>query len=261
MRVADIIIVGAGTAGCVLAHRLVEWTNARVLLIEAGPTYPGWALNAPLAGLRLRTLWSWPLQTVPQEQLNGRRINFPMGRLVGGSSAVNAMVAAAGPAADHDSWAAAGCTGWSWAELQPCLERASGAGRGSMLSVGPPVYVSEFSHAFLVACEQDGLTRVASLTGEESETCGLFPVFQRKGGRQSAANYLDSIVPTERFLVRTRAEVRRVLFAKGRAVGVELADPGQTGRCPVRRCPALSENLAKLRDWSGRFTRVGRLEG
>lgn len=216
---ADIIIVGAGTAGCVLARRLVERTGKRVLLIEAGPRYPAWALHAPLAGLRLRTAWSWPLESVPQQQLNGRRIAFPMGRVIGGTSSVNAMVAAVGPPVDHDAWAV---PGWSWNDLRPCLERAASLQGGSMLPVNRAVFESAFSTAFLRACEEDGLRRVGVLDGCQSEACGLFALFQDRGSRSSAARYLHDMTRDRKLSILPRTEVRRVLFAGQRAVGVEL---------------------------------------
>ena len=121
----DLIVVGSGTAGCAVARRLVERTDLNCLLIEAGPVYPSWALNAPLASLRLRKHWSWPAETVPQEHLLGWRIELPMGRVAGGRSAINAMIAVPGPAADLDQWTANGCPGWAWNDLQPGLERAA----------------------------------------------------------------------------------------------------------------------------------------
>ena len=225
--VPEIIVVGAGTAGCVLARRLVEKTGKRVLLIEAGPRYPAWALHAPLAGLRLRTAWSWRLQSVPQQQLDGRRIVFPMGRVVGGTSSVNAMVAAAGPAADHDAWAV---PGWSWADLRSCLERAASLHGSSMLPVQMPVYESAFSKAFLRACEEEGVRRVGVLSDCRSETCGLFPVFQDRGVRSSAARYLRDLEPRGLLSVLPRTEVRRVLFSGQRAVGVEFGERRAAGR-------------------------------
>ena len=231
----DIIVVGSGTAGCAVARRLAERTDLRCLLIEAGPAYPGWALSAPLASLRLRKLWSWPAETVPQEQLLGRKIELPMGRVAGGTSAVNAMIAVEGPAADFDHWATNGCPGWSWADLQPGLERAASRSGNAMLLVSDPGFVSDFSGSFLDACEEAGIRRVPSLNGGESETCGFFPVFQRNSRRESAANYLAASVPGNRLQLRTRTEVRRVLFKAGRAVGVELGGRMTGSRVIARR--------------------------
>ena len=165
MQDADFIIVGAGTAGLVLASRLIQETSARVLVLEVGPRYPKWALDAPLAGLRLRKAWSWTTQTVPQKGLGGRTIPIPMGRLAGGTSAVNAMIAAIGPSADFDAWEKAGCTGWEWEALLPFWERATLANKQGIMPVNPPTFVSDFSHAFLEACQQEGCQKVENLTG------------------------------------------------------------------------------------------------
>ena len=224
MSVPQVIVVGAGTAGCVIARRLAEGCGKRVLVIESGPRYPGWALQSPLAGLRLRRHWSWPLESVPQPQLHGRRIAFPMGRVVGGTSSINAMVAAAGPPADYDLWAASGNPGWSWADLGPCWERAVSRPGLARLPVSEPTYESAFSLAFLRACQEDGIRRVSSLTGAETETCGLFPLFQERGARASAARYLADVRPPGQLSIQPRTTVRRVLMEGSRAVGVELGD-------------------------------------
>lgn len=226
----QVIIVGAGTAGCVLARRLVERTDARVLVVEAGPRYAGWALGPPLAGLRLRRRWSWPLESVPQPQLGGRRIPLPMGRVVGGSSSVNAMVAAAGPPADYDAWAAAGNEGWAWADLAPCWERVAAPAGGGLLPVAAPRHESAFSAAFLRACAEVGIDRRQPLTGAEAETCGTFSLFQHRGWRASAARCLSAAGPADRLAVMPRAPVRRVVMEGGRAAGVELGGPRRAGR-------------------------------
>jgi choline dehydrogenase len=225
-----VIIVGAGTAGCVLARRLLERTHARVLVVEAGPRYPGWALGAPLAGLRLRRRWSWATESVPQSQLGGRRIPLPMGRVVGGSSAVNAMVAAAGPPADYDAWAAAGNEGWAWADLAPCWEQVASAAGGGLLPVAAPRYESAFSAAFLGACAELGIGRRQPLTGAEAETCGTFSLFQERGARVTAARCLSAARLDERLTVLPRTPVCRVVMEGGRAVGVELGGPRRAKR-------------------------------
>ena len=226
MRYADVIIVGAGTAGLVLANRLIQDTTAQVLLLEAGPHYPTWALNAPLAGLRLRKAWSWKTQTVPQKELGGRTIPIPMGRVAGGTSAVNAMIAAIGPPADFDAWATAGCTGWEWDELQSLWERATHSTKQGIMPVNPPTFVSDFSLAFLEGCQQEGCEKVDGLTGSQSETCGLFDLFQRYGKRLSTAHALNQIRLSNRFQIRTGNEVLRILLDGEKAVGVEVDGGG-----------------------------------
>ena len=222
----DLVIVGAGTAGCLLARRLIEQTSARVLLVEAGPRYPGWALDAPLAGLRLRKQWSWRHQTVPQPALGHRQIPIPMGRVVGGTSSVNAMVAAPGPPADFDDWVRLGCPGWSAKQLALSLDFVG----GTLLTPGLPVsahrFESPFSTAFLEACETVGLRHVEPFTGDRSQTCGLFPLFQTKGTRCTAARQLVGLEHHPRFRLLTGHTVRRVLLERQRAVGIEIQTRG-----------------------------------
>ncbi len=222
----DLVIVGAGTAGCLLARRLIEQTSARVILLEAGPRYPGWALGAPLAGLRLRTNWSWRHQTVPQAALDHRQIPIPMGRVVGGTSSVNAMVAALGPPTDFDEWVRLGCEGWSADELAASLQSTGRSLFQPVLPVSPARFESPFSTAFLQACETLGLRHVEPFTGDRAQTCGLFPLFQQHGTRCTAAQQLVGLEQHPRFRLLTGQTVRRVLVERQQAVGVEI----QSGR-------------------------------
>lgn len=221
---SDVIIVGGGTAGSLCARRIVECTGASVLVIEAGPPYPAWALGAPLASYRLSSPWSWEHRSVPQAALDGRRIRYPMGRVLGGSSSVNAMIAAPGPAADYDAWAAEGCAGWDWASLEPCWRRTTDQRRASAVAVTGPSFTSPFTDALINACVDHGLTVVDSLTGERSQTCGRFALFQRNGKRYSTAAVLAARVPGGRLRVMSRVTVCRLLFDGDRAVGVECGD-------------------------------------
>ena len=223
----DLVIVGAGTAGCLVARRLIEQTSARVMLLEAGPRYPGWALDAPLAGLRLRKPWSWRHQTVPQTALGQRQIPIPMGRVVGGTSSVNAMVAAPGPPADFDEWVTLGCEGWSADELAASLQSPGASLFQPVLPVSPGRFESPFSTAFLQACESIGLRHVEPFTGDHSQTCGLFPLFQANGTRCTAARQLVGLEQHPRFRLLTGHTVRRVLVERQRAVGVEIQTRGQ----------------------------------
>lgn len=219
---ADIVIVGAGTSGCALARRLVETTSARIVLIEAGPVYPAWALAAPLAGLRLRNAWSWGHHTVPQPGLHGRTIPLPMGRVAGGSSSINAMVAAPGPVADFDEWSRRGCPGWSAAEVGATLRSIGSSVSAPVLPVAAPRHESPFSTAFLEACEQSGLNRVGHFVGDQSRSCGMFPLFQSGGNRCSAAALLAELEGNPRFRLITGHTVRRILIQRQMAVGVEM---------------------------------------
>ena len=223
MTDVDTIVVGAGTAGCLLARRLVERLGRAVLLLEAGPRYPVPVLDPPLAGLRLRGPWTDPLTTVPQAHLGGRRLECPVGRVVGGSSSVNAMMHVPGSPSVFDDWSASGLPGWSAAELAPCF--AAVIGEAGLIPVCPPPFLAPFSRAFLEGCAEEGLAFVPRLSGDRAGTCGPFWQFQRRGRRTGAAR--DVLAASRRgglLRVATKKTVRRITIARGRATGVELAD-------------------------------------
>lgn len=220
----DLVIVGGGTAGSLLAERLAECTDAKLLVLEAGPRFPRWALGVPLASHRLRGPWSWEYPSVPQSGQDGRRIPFPMGRVLGDSSSVNAMIAAQGPASDYDAWATEGCTGWSWNELEPCWRRATDRRREAAVSIEPASFTAPFTRALVDACEELGLDRVDALTGERSQTCGRFLLFQDRRTRYTTAHTLEVARRGKGVTVRTHATVHRLLFENDRAVGVECGD-------------------------------------
>jgi len=219
----DVIIVGAGTAGCLLARRIVERSGHSVLLIEAGPRYPAPLLDPPLVGLRLRGPWTDPLHTTPQHQLAGRSLESPVGRVVGGSSSINAMMHVPGSPDAFDAWVAAGCAGWSARDLAPCF--AAAIGPAAPLRVAPPRSLAPFTRAFLEACIEDGLEAVPWLAGDRAGVCGPFAQFQHRGRRVGAARDILGALPDRgRVTLRTRATVRRVTTVGHRATGVELAD-------------------------------------
>lgn len=220
----DVVVVGGGTAGALCARRLVECCGAKVVVVEAGPSYPRWALGVPLASYRLRRPWSWEYRSVPQPALDGRRILYPMGRVVGGSSSINAMIVAPGPAADYDAWVEAGCEGWGWDQLAPCWRRATDERRAGSVPVSLPAFTSPFTDALIGACLEYGLTGVETVTGERSQTCGRFALFQRNRRRYSTASILSEGGRDGRLTVIPRATVRRLLFSDDRAVGVECGD-------------------------------------
>lgn len=219
----DLIIVGGGTAGALLARGLAERVQATILVLEAGPRYARIALGMPLASYRLSQPWSWPFQSVPQPALAGRCIRYPMGRVIGGSSSVNAMIAAHGHASDYDAWAAAGCDGWGWSAVSSVWARATDAQRRDAVPVGPPSFTAPFTHALVDACVESGLSRVGALTGERSGTCGTFALFQRRGARYSTAEALTSAAPRGSVMVMPGTTVTRVILDRDAATGVECA--------------------------------------
>lgn len=228
METFDYIVIGAGTAGGWLARRLLEETQGTVLVVEAGGGYPQMVFGPPLAGMRMRGPWTWPLETMAQDQLGGRTVTYPMGRVMGGTSSVNAMIFNTGADADYDEWAAAGCHGWDGAAVRAVFQRMTGA--GGWLTVSGPRHRAAFSEAFLGACEGAGLRRQEKLTGEEAETCGYFPLLQKDGVRVGAATAcLGAVTGHPRLTLWKRGVVRRLVLNGNCASGVELEDGRRAG--------------------------------
>lgn len=224
----DYIIAGAGTAGCILARRLIERTDASVLLLEAGPRYSRLMLDAPLPSGRVgRTFLSWGFRTVPQAHLEGRTVAYPMGRVVGGSSSINAMIGVWGLGRGAAEWQRAGGEGWSEAALAACADRAFGS--GGVLKIAPPRHRAPFSEAFLAACDDFGLERDDLLTTPRAGRSGYYGMLQQDGRRYAAARgYLGPVARDRRLSIMTGARVRRLLLKSGRVTGVEYRWRGRT---------------------------------
>ena len=234
----DYVIVGAGSAGCVLANRLSEDPTHRVLLLEAGGRdwHPFIHMPAGLAKIAGLKSINWDYTTVPQAQLGGREMWCPRGKVLGGSSSINAMCYIRGVAADYDEWAANGADGWHWNKVLPYFKRSEGNVRGGNawhgddgpLTVSDLRHVNPLSHVFVEAGQQAGLTANDDFNGPRQEGVGLYQVTQRDGARCSAAvAYLDPARPRKNLSIRTRALVKRVTFAQGRASGVTCVIGGQ----------------------------------
>ena len=214
----DVVIVGGGTAGCVLAARLTEDPTLSVLLLEAGPRSRKLEIKIPAAFSRLyRTEVDWGDSTTPQPRLDDREVVFPRGRMLGGSAAMNAMMILRGHRADYDAWAAAGCPGWSWADVEPAFARsAQGAFPVAAL---PERHV--LAEAFVYAAQASGIPFSENLNGESNEGVGYVPVSQRRGRRFSVLDgYLGPARRRPNLTIVTGALVSRILLEDGRAVGV-----------------------------------------
>jgi choline dehydrogenase len=216
-RVHDVVIVGGGTAGCVLASRLTENPDLSVLLLEAGPRSRKLEIKIPAAFSKLyRTAVDWGDSTVPQATLDDREVVFPRGRMLGGSAAMNAMMVLRGHRSDYDGWAARGCLGWSWADVEPAFAR-SAAGAFPLADL-PDRHV--LAEAFVRSAEAAGLPVAADLNGEDNEGVGLVPVSQRRGRRFSVVDgYLRPARRRPNLTVVTDALVSRILVEDGKAVG------------------------------------------
>jgi choline dehydrogenase len=216
--VHDVVIVGAGTSGCVLAARLTEDPDVSVLLIEAGSRSRKLETKIPAAFSKLyRTDVDWGDSTTPQVALDGREVVFPRGRMLGGSAAMNAMMVLRGQRADYDEWAAAGCTGWSWADVEPVFARS--AESAFPLAALPEQHV--LAEAFVHAAQAAGISPTENLNAADNEGVGFVPVSQRRGRRFSVLDgYLAPARRRPNLTIVTDALVTRVLFENGRAIGV-----------------------------------------
>lgn len=247
----DYIIVGAGSAGCVLANRLSENRQVSVCLIEAGPEDRHPLIHAPF-GFSLMSenkKINWCFETVPQQQLNGRRGYQPRGRVLGGSSSVNAMVYIRGVPADYDRWAEAGATGWSYQDVLPYFKQSQDQergedefhGTGGPLSVSDLRYQNPLSHMFVEAARQLDLPANDDFNGKSQEGVGFFQVTQRNGRRCSAAAaYLNPARSRSNLAIITGAQVEKVVLDGKRAGGVEYHDGDRRIRLRANREVLLS---------------------
>ena len=242
----DYLIVGAGSAGCVLAHRLSENPRNRVLLLEAGPRdwHPFIHMPAGIAKLMNNKGVNWDYYTEPESNLGGRRLWWPRGKVLGGSSSINAMCYIRGDARDYDDWAQrVGDQRWSWRNVLPWFKRSEGNTRGAddlhgadgLLGVSDLRYRNPLSQTLIDAAATCGYPLNRDFNGARQEGFGLYQVTQKNGARCStAAGYLRAARGRRNLRVVTRAVTQRVLLDGQRAVGVDYRHHGHLTRAEAR---------------------------
>ena len=233
---ADYVIVGAGSAGCVLAARLSEDPDVEVVLLEAGGPDTAAELHIPaMFPATFKSGLDWDLLGEQEPGLDGRRLYLPRGRVIGGSSSINAMIYLRGNRLDYDDWAASGCEGWSYDEVLPYFKRSEDNERGedAYHGVGGPLAVSDgrsmhpLIDAQLEAAVQAGYELNPDLNGEQQDGVARFQLTQRDGLRCSAADaFLHPASSRSNLQVTDCAFVERIVFEGNRAVGVEFVRNG-----------------------------------
>jgi choline dehydrogenase len=215
-----VVIVGAGSAGCVLAHRLSADARRRVALLEAGPRDRSPWIHLPIGygKTMFHPVYNWGFRTEPEPQMNERRIYWPRGRGLGGSSSINGLIVVHGQPQDYDAWAAQGNPGWGWKDVAPFFAKS----RMETSAIGEP---HELMEAIIAAANELGMPRVDDFNGPSQEGVGYYRLFTKNGLRSSSATaYLREAEKRANLTVETDAHVSQVLLDGGRAIGVRVGD-------------------------------------
>jgi choline dehydrogenase len=234
----DYIVVGAGSAGCTIAHRLGADPSVRVLVLEAGKPDTSFFIHMPAGVVQMagKGLFNWGYWTEPQANCDGRKMYWPRGKTLGGSSSINAMLYIRGHAWDYDQWRQLGNAGWSYADVLPYFLKAQHNERGAseFHGVGGPLNVADqvspagINAAFIDACVQAGHKRTTDFNGATQDGVGYYQVTQKGGKRWSAAQaYLRPAMARGNVTVLTEAHTLKVVIENGRATGVAYRKDGK----------------------------------
>jgi choline dehydrogenase len=247
----DYVIVGAGSAGCALARRLTDDPRCRVLLLEAGSDTETFWIRTP-AGVPFlfhNSAFNWRFYTEPERNLSGRRIYWPRGKVMGGSSAINGMIYIRGDQKDYDDWAAAGNSGWAYRDVLPFFKRSEGNENGEdawhggagPLKVSTGRYRMPLSEAFIKASVAAGISANEDFNGAQLEGVGYCQHTIERGMRNSSARaYLSTVRQRSNLVVRGNALVHRITFANGAATGVVFEREGALIQAIARKEVILS---------------------
>jgi choline dehydrogenase len=242
----DVVVAGGGSAGCVLAARLTESPAVSLCLIEAGGRDRNPWIHIPLGFGKLvpNASVNWGYETEPEPQLNGRRLSWPRGKVLGGSGSINGLVFLRGAPSDYDGWEALGARGWAYQDVLPYFKRMEHNVRGAdaYRGQGGPMTISDIKNpspnarAFLEACTRLQFPRNPDFNGERIDGVGMVQLNVRNGWRCStAAGYLKPNLSRKNLALMTRTNVRKVLFDGRRAIGVEVEERGGVKRIRARR--------------------------
>jgi choline dehydrogenase len=233
----DYVVVGGGTAGCVLANRLTADGRTRVLLLEAGPVDRSPWIHIPIGygKTMFDPRYNWGFETDPEPGMEGRRLYWPRGRGLGGSSSINGLIYVRGQPEDYDAWLAQGNAGWGWKDVLPYFLRMERNSRGASALHGGdgPQWCSdigrrhELMEAVIAGARELGIARNDDFNGERQEGVGYYQLFTRRGLRCSTAvGYLRPARRRRNLVIRTGSQATRVVFEGGKAVGVEYRRGG-----------------------------------
>jgi len=242
MQSVDYIVIGAGSAGCVIANRLSESPENTVLLIEAGGPDKKLEIGIPAGYGKLhRSEVDWGFWTEPQEFVNNRKIYLPRGKVLGGSSSTNAMAYVRGNKADFDEWERLGNPGWSYADILPLFKKSENNedindefhGQNGPLNVSfAKNHQTPYAKAFVDSCEKAGIPKNSDYNGENQAGAGFFQFTIKGGKRHSAAEaFLKPIFSRKNLTVLTKTHVKKVLIKNDRAVGVEIMSGKNSSDC------------------------------